>query len=299
MSETNNGFPNNSSMQEINSQTLSNIQQLQQEEQDLYTELQNKVSTNTITEDEKNRIIQKINEIYQIRMNLYATLKDTYNFYETNLSSSETTLKEQKYAIDIIEKQLKIERARLAKLQEAKYNKLRMVEYNSSYAAQYQAQTQILKMIALICIPLIIIILLSNQGIISSNIANVLIALTLLIGGSIVVMMFIDSLNRDNMNYNEYNWYFDPSKVDTSTTSTPVDPWDRPALGTCVGQACCSDNQTFDATLNKCVDNDTTQEAFVSNNLSKYAMNPPISGNLSVSDNVKGFSQGQSPYVSY
>jgi hypothetical protein len=222
--------------------------------------------------------------------------------YESNASSSAITLKEQKYATDIIEKQLTIERGRLIKLQENKSNKLRMVEFNSSYAAQYQAQTNILKTIALWCLPLIVIIVIYNQGLISSNVSNVLIAVILLIAGSIIGLMILDSLNRDNMNYNEYNWFFNPNDADTSTTSSDIrDPWAAPVVGTCVGQECCSDNQTFNADSNKCEDNviDSTQEAFISNNLSKYAMNPPLSGTISVNNKVEGFSHDTSNYVSF
>ena len=309
MSETDNTNTSSdlSSMQERNSQLLSDIQNLQKQEQNLYNELQDKASSNTLTDDIKTKITSKINDIFQIRMNLYQSLKDTFSLYESNASSSATTLAEQKYAIDIIEKQLKVERGRLIKLQETKSNKLRMVEFNSSYAAQYQAQTNILKTIALWCLPLIVIIVISNQGIISSNVANVLIAVVMLIAGSIIVLMILDSLNRDNMNYNEYNWFFNPNNVDTSTNDTSVfntttsNPWVAPVVGTCVGQDCCSDNQTFNADTNKCEDNviNTTQEAFISNNLSKYAMNPPLSGTISVNNKVEGFSHDTSNYVSF
>ena len=303
MSGTNNTSSDFSSMQERNSQLLSDIQNLQKQEQNLYNELQNKASSNTLTDNEKNTITSKITDIYQIRMSLYQNLKDTFSLYESTASSSAVTLREQKYAIDIIEKQLAIERGRLAKLQEDKSNKLRMVEFNSSYASQYQAQTQILKTIAFWCLPLIVIIVVSNQGLISSNVANVLMAITMLIGGSIIVLMIIDSLNRDNMNYNEYSWFFNPNNVDTSTTSSDTrDPWIAPVIaGTCVGQECCSDNQTFNTDNNKCEDNviSTTQEAFISNNLSKYAMNPPLSGSISVNNKIEGFSHDTSNYVSF
>lgn len=301
MSETNNNLPNLSTLQENNEKVLNDIKQLQQQEQDLFTSLQDKISSKTITPEQQEKITNKINELYQMRLNLYALLKDNFSFYENDVSSSANTLKEQKYAIDIIEKQLKIERVKLAKLEETKYNKLREIEFNSSYAAQYQAQTDILKTIAFWCIPLIIIILLSNQGLIPSGLANLLIALVILIGGAIIIRKIIDSLNRDNMNYNEYNWNFNPSNVDTDTTSSSrtIDPWDRKFNATCVGAMCCSDNQTFDDQQNKCIDN--TQEAFVSNNLSKYAMNPNINNkeaNVFVNDKIESFNMNTDNYVS-
>jgi hypothetical protein len=172
MSEPIDNLPDLSSLQENNEKVLNDIKQLQEQEEDLSSSLQEKISAKTITETEQSQITNKINELYQMRLNLYELLKDNFSFYENNVSSSSNTLIEQKYAIDIIEKQLNIERVKLAKLQETKYNKLREIEFNSSYASQYQAQTDILKTIAYWCIPLIIIILLSNQGLIPSNLAN-------------------------------------------------------------------------------------------------------------------------------
>ena len=294
----------NTNMDENNEQILSDIKILQDQEQQLYTKLQDKVSSNSITPEEQSQISNKINELYQMRLNLYSILKNTYSVYEENIQNTENTLKDQKFAIDIIEKQLGKERARLAKLEANKFNKLRLIEFNSSYAAQYQAQTKILKTIAFWCLPLIVIILLSKQGLIPNGIANVLIALCILIGGSMVIYMIIDSLNRDNMNYNEYDWNFNASNVDSSTSdSNPIDPWERPNIGQCVGAMCCSDNQTYDSDLNKCVDNtDSSQEAFVNLNLSKYAMSSNASasnkGNIHVNNKIEGFTSDMSQYVS-
>mgnify|MGYP001075082290 CR=1 FL=1 len=292
-------------MQESNQQVLNDIKLLQEQEQELYTKLQNKVSSNTITDGEKTQITNKINELYQMRLNLYSVLQETYSSYENNIQNTSNTLKEQKYAVDIIEKQLGIERARLAKLEENKYNKLRMIEFNSSYAAQYQAQTSILKTIAFWCLPIIIAIALNKQGILPDVIANLVVAFSILIGGSIVIYKIIDSLNRDNMNYNEYNWYFNPKNVDTNTSSSdPVDPWDRPKIGQCVGAMCCSDNQTYDADINKCVDNGIAgQESFVNSNLTKYAMASTAAANkkdnIFVNNKIEAFSSGMSNYVSF
>ncbi len=63
---------------------------------------------------------------------------------------------------------------------------------------------------------------------------------------------------RDNMNYQEYAWSFDPNLAPSGGATTSNDPWlsnnSVGALGTCIGQACCSANQVYDTTTNKCVD---------------------------------------------
>jgi hypothetical protein len=59
------------------------------------------------------------------------------------------------------------------------------------------------------------------------------------------------------MNYQEYNWSFNPNAVSTasSSTTTSSDPWlssSSSGSNTCVGQECCADGLTWDASLNQC-----------------------------------------------
>ena len=58
-------------LQEKNQQVLNNISQLQLQEKQLYDSL----NDITLTTDQKQQIINKINEISQIRMNMYSGRK--------------------------------------------------------------------------------------------------------------------------------------------------------------------------------------------------------------------------------
>ena len=57
-----------SNMQERNEQTLSDIKSLQQIEQELYDTLEKNATSNTMSDTEKERLINKINEISQMRI---------------------------------------------------------------------------------------------------------------------------------------------------------------------------------------------------------------------------------------
>jgi hypothetical protein len=79
------------------------------------------------------------------------------------------------------------------------------------------------------------------------------------------------------MNYQEYDWYFNPATAPKGSASS-TDPWVTSSVpGTCIGQACCSEGQTWDSTLNQCVGTctvtppatTTTTETFVNNVLTK------------------------------
>ena len=66
--------------------------------------------------------------------------------------------------------------------------------------------------------------------------------------------------NKDNMNYDRYNWYFDRNNVTTNTTTTTTtgstssdkSPWTTTG-SQCVGEMCCNSGSYYDASLNVCV----------------------------------------------
>lgn len=277
---------NFNSLQERNDQVLNNISELQGEEQILYDSLDDA----TLSPDQKQQIINKINEISQMRLNLYANMKDMYSFYQQNASSSKNTLSQQMSAIDVIENELNEAKKRLNLIQDQKINKLRLVEINTYYGKQYSAHANIMKTIVIICIPLIILAMLHNRQMIPNTLYALLIAIVLIVGIFILGRKILDLFNHSNMNWDEYNWYFNQSEAPSNTDSgDSTNPWDTPSL-TCIGSECCYEGSTYDSTTNICVPNDvttnetttteptttaatatTTTETMISGVLSKYA----------------------------
>jgi hypothetical protein len=248
------------SLQERNQQVLNNISQLQIQEKDLYTSLDNV----TLSTEQKQQIINKINEISQIRMNLYATLTDTYSLYQKNVSASRNTLGQSMEAIDILENELNQSKIKMNLLEEQKYNKLRLVEINTYYGKRYNAHSKLMKTIVIICIPIIILTILVNKGILFTKLYAFLLALILVFGIWSIGTQLIDIGSRDNMNWDEYYWYFDKSKAPSDTiepstnssTNSSNDPWNSDSISlTCIGSACCYDGSTYDSTQNMCVPN--------------------------------------------
>ena len=209
-----------------------------------------------MTSEEKENLINKINEISQMRVNLYSNLKDVYSFFQTNVSSSRTTLTEQIMAIDIVENELNEAKRRLRLLEDEKYNKLRLVEINTYYGKQYNAHAGIMKLIVIICIPILIVGVLANIGILPKNIAALLSCIIIIIGLIILGGRILDLMNRDNMNYDEYNWNFNAQNAppDNDDTNSPTDPWKIPTR-VCIGAECCNEYSTYDEEQNICVPN--------------------------------------------
>ena len=239
-------------MQEHSEQNLTDIQSLQAIEKELYANIEKNSGTNVLTPDEKNQIINKINEISQMRMNLYSNLQNSYSFYQQNVSSSRNTLEEQSAAVGIVEQELNEAKRKLQLLQDEKYNKLRLVEINTYYGKTYNAHAAIMKIIVAVCIPVLILAVLSNKGIIPRMLYGLLSSIIIIIGIIVIGYMLLNIYNRSNTNFDEYEWAFNPDDVGTSSsTSSTSDPWAIPAV-TCVGEMCCTDGMYYDTTTEKC-----------------------------------------------
>ena len=253
MTDSSNKFDN---LQERNQQVLNNISQLQTQEKSLYESLNNV----SLSPEQKQQIINKINEISQMRMNLYAGLKDMYSYYQENVSASRSTLNQSMAALDVLENELNQSKIKMNLIEDQKYNKLRLVEINTYFGKRYNAHSKLMKTIVIICIPIIILAVLSNKGILPQNIYKLLVTIILVIGSILIGLQLIDISNRDDMNWDEYEWYFDkenaPSSTSTNTTTetTESDPWETPTA-TCIGSACCYDGSTYDSNKNICVPN--------------------------------------------
>lgn len=238
-------------VQQNNEQILSDIQSLQQMEQQLFNNLE---SNPNLSNDDKQKIIDQINELSTMRLNLYQTLSGVNNYYQNTLNSSIGTLREQLVAIQIIENELNRARARLAVLEEEKNNKIRMVEINTYFGDKYAEHSQLMKIIIFTLIPVIILAILNNKGILPTTIYYALVALVSLIGAYFFWNRFGSIIMRDNMNYQEYNWYFNPNTAPTGSSSS-ADPWltSNMNIGTCIGNNCCSPGLVYDSSLNQCV----------------------------------------------
>lgn len=279
MTDNSNNSNNFNNLQERNEQTLNNISQLQIQEKELY----NNLDDVSLSSEQKQQIINKINEISQMRMNMYAGLKDMYSNYQQNVSASRNTLNQSVAALDILENELNQSKIRMNLIEDQKYNKLRLVEINTYFGKRYNAHAKLMKTVVIICIPVIILAVLANNGILPSNIYNLLLIITLVIGAIMIGLQLIDMSNRDNMNWDEYNWNFNKSKAPSDTTQgIPVDPWETKSV-VCIGSSCCNPKEsTYDSEKNICVPNSVynqqKQETFIG--LEKYGYSPVKASSL-------------------
>jgi hypothetical protein len=172
-------------LQERNDQLLNNIKTLQTTEMNLYDSLENQ----NLNADERKHIIDKINQISQMRIDMYANLKYSYSNYQQNVSLSRNVVNDQMLSIDVIENELNDSKRRLNLLEEQKNNKIRLVEINTYYGKQYNAHKEIMQIIVLMCIPILILTVLANKGIIPSKLNLVITGIIIIFG--LLKMMYL------------------------------------------------------------------------------------------------------------
>ena len=264
---------NNSEEQQL--QILKNIEQLQSIEKALYADLDAPVPPTNV-----DSIITRINQLSDIRMSLFKSLNYTYQALQKNVNNSRTELVELLAVVNVVEEELNNAKAQLNQLYEIKYGKMRMVEINTYYGKQYMAQGRLLKLIIFVAVLLLILAIVWKKGLLTDDIAKVLIGLVFGLGGFFIIRRLLDISMRDNMNFDAYNWNFDPA------TQTPtVYEYDKAKLMglkadldqtfnglDCIGNACCSAGMKYDKAARKCIKT-ANVETFVTGQLTKHCFN--------------------------
>jgi hypothetical protein len=241
-----------SGTQDNNAQILNDIQSLQDIEQQLFNSLEEKQN---LTPSQQEQIIKKINDISNMRINLYQTLSNVNNYFSTTLSNSRGTLSEQTTAIGIVESELNKSKERLRLLEVEKNNKIRLIEINNYFGEKYAEHSDLMKIIVCVLFPVLILAILNKKGFLPNTFYYILIVIIIVIGSVFFWRRFFSIVSRDSMNYQEYAWGFDPNSAPQPSSITSSDPWSvnmGPLPGTCVGDACCSTGLTWDASLNQC-----------------------------------------------
>jgi hypothetical protein len=217
-----------------NENIMANISNLNNIQSDLKDQLENGQANNMSIEDQ-NAIIIKIQKIGKLQEDLYKNVSETYSFIENASDSMNQTLSTQSIARKIVTNETDKVFSNLQGIKEEKNNKLRLTEINYYYSEQYSDRTIMAKMFILICLALIILAFLKNGGFLFDWLYNILLIVILGVGSIYLFRQFLIAYNRDNMDYQEYNWNFNSSKAPKIDTSDPngTNPWETPSLPKC------------------------------------------------------------------
>jgi len=215
----------------INSASLATEKARIQNEIDKLNDIENSLrqllDNPAISSTDKLTINNKLTALSNIKLSLNSQLTNLYSLYDDNLGYINNVIDTQKTAIDIINSENVDNNSRLDMLLAQKNNKIRLLQNNTYYGKYYQAQKKIMMTVVFITLPVLFLIGLGNIGLIPSNLRALLIMIIVILGCISIGYQVIDLSNRDNMNFDEYNWRFNKNlapKIKLDDVS-PFDPW--------------------------------------------------------------------------
>lgn len=276
-------------VQERQAKALKNIQDLQNLEKQLFTGLETSAASASPDLKQQEQTINRINELSNMRINLYKNLQSMYTVLQSNVADTRSDLVDQTAVVGIVEKELNNAKKNIGSIKDARNNKLRMVEINTYFGKRYQAHSYLMRLIVILCIPLIILAVLTRKGFIPSNIGTGLTVVVIVIGIILIARKLIDMYMRSNMNYDEYNWDFDPN-----ASQPTVIEYDMNELGnirgdlqadmdlSCVGQECCSTGTVWDDKNKRCT------KGFINGQLTKGAFDKGTKADSGLTSAIKG-----------
>ena len=192
---------------------LNTIKELQESEKNLYNMLTSK--TPITDPDEIQSTINKINNLSQTRIDLYKNLGSSYSTIKSNVQDSQSDLIDQMTFTKMMEGELNSTKGYINEVKNNKNNKLRMVEINTYYGKRYQAHIELMQMIIVICIPFLVLSILTKKGLLQNNtLINYITAILIIIAVFVLGAKIFDISRRNNMSFDEYNWFFNPDVND-------------------------------------------------------------------------------------
>jgi len=240
-------------------------------EKDLYGQLEELNSRDASYEEQK-KVMEKVNEIADMRVSMFKALKDMYTQTQESVSQTRVDLVDQLTVLGVVNAELDNARADLKELEGARTGKIRMAEINTYYGKRYRAHGDLMKLLVMVCLPVMILVVLQKKGMIPSRLANPLLALGIAIAIFLVGHRILDLWWRNNMNYDEYDWAWDADANDPTVIQYDVQAIKSSELGRslvrgveeaaeavgkefefCVGGRCCGKGTHYDHKKGTCV----------------------------------------------
>jgi hypothetical protein len=236
--------------QEIADKLFNDIQSLQSVEQDLFSSLDDQ----TLTNEKRTDIINKINSISEMRLNLYSTLNDVNGYFGKLNDDSSNSMSDQSSAIKIVEEQLNKSKQSLMVSEQNKNNKIRMIEVNSYYSQRYAEHSDLMIITIGTLAPIILLTILYNNSLLPYNVFFVLIVFIGFYGAFLFFKKLASIWSRDSINYQEYLWAFNKNAapVPVVNKNEISNPWGSINIGTCIGENCCSANTVWNSKTKNC-----------------------------------------------
>jgi hypothetical protein len=188
------------------SNLVQNIKGLQEFEKKQFNKLQ-ALEKSQVSPGDQSDIIAKINNLADMRGNMFKELKLMMTQEQCTLSNDRYNLSDQLSLLAVTEKELNNIKGGIGHLKQSRDNKLRMVEITNYEANRYESHKTIFKNFAFCSLGVLISVYLINAGWPSLGKAGIVISIAAAV--MLTMRKIYDNWYRSNMNWNRYNWDFD------------------------------------------------------------------------------------------
>lgn len=196
-------------LQERYMDTINNIRQLQEMEQQLFNTLETNLNSSTTTgqgSENYDDIVQRMNELSQIRMTLFHQLRNSYGLTANDLQNSRNSLADQLAMVSMVENELNRTKANLDKMKTNKTNQIRLVQLSTYESERYKAHIGIMKIVVIASVLILVVSLLTRRGLMTAGITTSLILLIVGISFIVLMLRIYDLSRRNSFNYNKYDF---------------------------------------------------------------------------------------------
>ena len=298
-------------------QTVTSISQVDVQISELYTELEKLTVQLNPDISQQQKILNNIDRLQQLKISLYNNISQDYASAQSDLVETRDNLVNDVAMTNILNDEIANVNSTLSNLKNTRDEKVRMAEINNYYSSKYDTQTNIMKTIVYCCIPILILGIMIKKDLMSQTFGMSMIGIIVAILIIVLFFQLVDTMNRDNTVYDEYNWRFDPKN--STVTNNGNNAQDQPKMSkkngiVCIGQECCPPGNTsgisWNASTQLCVGNkpsstragsQTTKEEFTGSRLIKNAFDTP-SSNINIfknTNNVDGFDEFDTKYSNF
>ena len=190
---------------------VQNIKELQGVEKRQFNKLQ-ALQTSQVGPDDQKSIMDEINQLSELRENLFKELKLLLTQEQCTLSNDRYDLADQLSLLSLTEKELNNVKQSVAGLQQSRDNTLRMVEIANYETSRYASHKDIFKTISFCALGVLVSVYLVKMG--WTNLGNAGIVLSITAAILLTLKKIYDNWSRNQINWNRYNWSFDKSTLD-------------------------------------------------------------------------------------
>lgn len=174
-------------------------------------------------------------------ISMSSEISDNYDIASQNYAASQSATAQLQRATDIINQQASYTGSVVDGINSDTQNKQRQIEINNYYSEQYLDRTNIMKTIILFCIPLMILAILKNKGIINNTLFIILMMIIVIIAIIYLGKIFLMAISHDSNYYDQYDWNFNRS------LAPPVDTSNPDGLSASINYGISSDTTTCDS----------------------------------------------------